>query len=80
MVKTRISSKGQTTIPSKFRKQWKTSQVFWEVGPKGTAVVRPVPDAMSLLGIAGNGRPRDPHEMAKAQEAIASDANKGPVK
>jgi bifunctional DNA-binding transcriptional regulator/antitoxin component of YhaV-PrlF toxin-antitoxin module len=76
MVKTRISSKGQTTIPSQFRKKWKTSQVFWEVGPKGTAVVRPVPDAMSLLGIAGSNRPRDPHEMEKARKAIADDANK----
>jgi bifunctional DNA-binding transcriptional regulator/antitoxin component of YhaV-PrlF toxin-antitoxin module len=80
MVKTRISSKGQTTIPSQFRKQWKTSQVFWEMGPKGTAVVRPVPDAMSLLGIAGNGRPRDPHELEKAQQGIAEDADKGPAK
>ena len=80
MVKTRISSKGQTTIPSQFRKQWKTSQVFWEAGPKGTAVVRPVPDAMSLLGIAGNSRPRDLHEMEKAQKAIADDANEGLVK
>jgi bifunctional DNA-binding transcriptional regulator/antitoxin component of YhaV-PrlF toxin-antitoxin module len=80
MVKTRISSKGQTTIPSQFRKKWKTSQVFWEVGPKGTAVVRPVPDAMLLLGIAGNNRPRDPHEMEKAHQAIADDANEGTVK
>jgi bifunctional DNA-binding transcriptional regulator/antitoxin component of YhaV-PrlF toxin-antitoxin module len=80
MVKTSISSKGQTTIPSQFRKQWKTSQVFWEVGPKGTAVVRPVPDAMSLLGIAGNNRPRDPREMEKAQNAIADDVNERPVK
>jgi bifunctional DNA-binding transcriptional regulator/antitoxin component of YhaV-PrlF toxin-antitoxin module len=80
MVKTRVSSKGQTTIPSHFRKRWKTSQVFWEIGPKGTAVVRPVPDAMSLLGIAGNGRARDPHEMEKAQQAIAEDANERPAK
>jgi bifunctional DNA-binding transcriptional regulator/antitoxin component of YhaV-PrlF toxin-antitoxin module len=80
MVKTRISSKGQTTIPSQFRKQWKTSQVFWETGPKGTAVVRPVPDAMSLLGIAGNGRPRDPREMDKAQKGIAEDAEEGLAK
>ena len=80
MVKTRISSKGQTTIPSQFRKKWKTSQVFWEVGPKGTAVVRPVPDAMSLLGIAGNNPPRDPQEMEKAHQAIAEDTNEGTVK
>ncbi len=78
MVKTRISSKGQTTIPSQFRKKWNTSQVIWEAGPKGTVFVRPVPDAMSLLGIAGSSRPRDPHEMEKAHQAIANDANEGP--
>jgi bifunctional DNA-binding transcriptional regulator/antitoxin component of YhaV-PrlF toxin-antitoxin module len=77
MVKTQISSKGQTTIPLQFRKRWKTSQVFWETGPKGTAIVRPVPDAMSLLGIAGNSRPRDPQEMEKARQAIAEDAHEG---
>ena len=75
MVKTRISSKGQTTIPSQFRKKWKTSQVIWEVGPKGTVFIRPVPDAMSLLGIASNDRPRDPQEMEKAHKAIADDAD-----
>jgi bifunctional DNA-binding transcriptional regulator/antitoxin component of YhaV-PrlF toxin-antitoxin module len=80
MVKTHISSKGQTTIPSHFRKKWKTSQVFWEAGPKGTAVVRPVPDARLLLGIAGNGRPRDPQEMEKAHKAVAEDADKRPAK
>lgn len=54
--------------------------MFWEVGPKGTAVVRPVPDAMRLLGIAGNNRPRDPQEMEKAHQAIADDANEGTMK
>ena len=80
MVKTRISSKGQTTIPSQFRRQWKTSQVFWEIGPQGSALVRPVPDAMSLLGIAGNSRKRDLQEMEKAHKAIADDGNEGSVK
>jgi len=77
MVRTHITSKGQTTIPSQFRKKWKTSQVFWESGPGGSAVVRPVPGAMALLGIAGNGRRRDPREMDKADEAIASDSGQG---
>jgi bifunctional DNA-binding transcriptional regulator/antitoxin component of YhaV-PrlF toxin-antitoxin module len=80
MVKTKISSKGQTTIPSQFRKKWKTSQVFWEAGPKGTVFVRPVPDAMSLLGIAGSHRPRDPQELEKARKAIAEEASEGPRK
>jgi bifunctional DNA-binding transcriptional regulator/antitoxin component of YhaV-PrlF toxin-antitoxin module len=73
MVRTRITSKGQTTVPSEFRKNWKTSQVFWEQGPDGSAVVRPAPNAASLLGIAGDGRPRDPREMEKAHQAIADD-------
>ena len=80
MVRTQITSKGQTTIPSQFRRKWKTSQVFWESGPGGSAVVRPVPNAASLLGIAGNGRPRDPREMEKARQAIADEADKGPAK
>jgi hypothetical protein len=54
--------------------------VFWESGPDGSAVVRPVPDAMSFLGIANNGRPRDPRETEKAQQAIADDADKGSAK
>lgn len=75
MVRTRITSKGQTTIPSEFRKNWKTSQVFWEEGPDGSAVVRPAPNAASLLGIAGDGRPRDPREMEQAHQAIADEAS-----
>jgi len=51
--------------------------VFWESGPGGSAVVRPVPGAMSLLGIANNGRRRDPREMEKAGEAIAGDSGEG---
>jgi len=77
MVRTHITSKGQTTIPAQFRKKWKSSQVFWESGPGGSAVVRPVPGAMSLLGIANNGRRRDPREMEKAGEAIAGDSGEG---
>jgi bifunctional DNA-binding transcriptional regulator/antitoxin component of YhaV-PrlF toxin-antitoxin module len=77
MVRTRITSKGQTTIPPKYRKKWKTSQAFWENGPGGPAVVRPAPDTISLLGLAGNGKPRNPQEMEKAHKAIAKNAEKG---
>ncbi|MGO8678278.1 MAG: AbrB/MazE/SpoVT family DNA-binding domain-containing protein [Limisphaerales bacterium] len=77
MVRTRITSKGQTTIPSIFRRKWKASQVFWESNPDGSAVVRPVPDAMALFGIASDGRRKDPREKEKADEAIAEDAEKG---
>jgi bifunctional DNA-binding transcriptional regulator/antitoxin component of YhaV-PrlF toxin-antitoxin module len=77
MVRTQITSKGQTTIPSQFRKKWKTSQVVWESGPGGSAVVRPVPRAAALLGIANNGRRRDPRELEKAFEAIAGESGAG---
>ena len=80
MVRTHITSKGQTTIPSQFRKKWKTSQVFWESGPGGSAVVRPVPGAMALFGIANNGLRRDPREMEKAYDAIAANSGEGRAK
>lgn len=71
MVKTQISSKGQTTIPAQFRSRWKSSTVIWEALPDGGAVVRPVPDIMSLLGSASSAQPRDPDEMAKARDSWA---------
>jgi hypothetical protein len=67
MVKTRISSKGQTTIPAKFRARWKSAEVVWEDLPDGSAQVRPVPDIMSLLGSAHSGQARDPGEKGNAR-------------
>jgi bifunctional DNA-binding transcriptional regulator/antitoxin component of YhaV-PrlF toxin-antitoxin module len=67
MVKTHISSKGQTTIPAKFRARWKSSEVVWEDMPDGSAQVRPVPDILALLGSAHTEQPRDPDEKAKAR-------------
>jgi bifunctional DNA-binding transcriptional regulator/antitoxin component of YhaV-PrlF toxin-antitoxin module len=74
MVKTTISSKGQTTIPSVFRKKWKTSQVLWDLNPDGTARVSPTPNIMSLLGSAADGKPRDPDEKKKARFEIGRNA------
>jgi hypothetical protein len=74
MVKTHISSKGQTTIPSILRKQWKTSQVWWEINPDGTARVSPTPGIMSLFGSASQGGPRDPDEKKKARQALGRNA------
>jgi len=76
MVKTLISSKGQTTIPVAIRRRWKTSKIFWEDNPDGSAIVRPAPDASALFGIANDGKGRDPKELEKAVAAIAKDANK----
>lgn len=76
MVKTQISSKGQTTIPEAIRLRWNVSKVFWEEAPDGSAIVRPVPNAKSLLGIAKTNLPKDPDEFEKARKAIVKDANK----
>ena len=76
MVKTQISSKGQTTIPYVFRKKWKTSQVLWEGNPDGSVVVRPIIDVMALYGIANNGGQRDPNERDQAHQAIAEEVAK----
>jgi hypothetical protein len=72
MVKTYISSKGQTTIPAKYRARWKTAEVVWEDLPDGGARVRPVPDIMSLLGSAHTTQPRDPDEKSKGRSAWAA--------
>jgi bifunctional DNA-binding transcriptional regulator/antitoxin component of YhaV-PrlF toxin-antitoxin module len=74
MVKTRISSKGQTTIPAKFRARWKSVEVVWEEMPDGSAQVRPVPDIMSLLGSAHTGQARDEDEKSKARLGWAEGA------
>jgi len=74
MVRTQISSKGQTTIPSALRKKWKVAQVLWDINPDGTARVSPAPDLMSLLGSACHGRLRDPDEKKKARDAIGRKA------
>jgi bifunctional DNA-binding transcriptional regulator/antitoxin component of YhaV-PrlF toxin-antitoxin module len=74
MVKTHISSKGQTTIPSVLRKKWNVSQVWWEINPDGTARVSPTPDIMSLLGSASQSKPRDPAEKKKARQALGQNA------
>ena len=76
MVKTHISSKGQTTIPASIRARWKSTEVIWEDLPDGGAHVRPVPDIMSLLGSANTGLPRDPDEKTKGRNAWAARSEK----
>lgn len=71
MVKTHISSKGQTTIPAKIRARWKSNEVTWEELPDGSAQVRPVADIMALFGSAASKQPRDPDEKTKARSAWA---------
>jgi len=71
MVRTSITSKGQTTVPRKFRQQWKTSEVIWETCTDGSARVRPLPEVQSLFGSLAGGRPKDPQEKARARAAMA---------
>lgn len=77
MVKTRISSKGQTTIPAKFRSRWKSTELVWEEAPDGGAYVRPVPDIMSLFGSAKSAAPRDLDEKGKARAAWGREKENG---
>jgi bifunctional DNA-binding transcriptional regulator/antitoxin component of YhaV-PrlF toxin-antitoxin module len=76
MVKTQVSSKGQTTIPVELRNRWRTSQVIWSSNPDGSASVRPAPDVMTLLGKAGATPPRSPDERELAAGEIARVADK----
>ena len=80
MVKTHISSKGQTTIPAKFRARWKSVEVVWEEMPDGSAQVRPVPDIMSLLGSAHTSQARDPDEKNKARSGWAKNEDQRKAK
>jgi len=75
MVKTLVSSKGQTTIPVVFRKRWHASRVIWTSNPDGSASVRPAPDVMTLLGRASSPQPRNPEERELAVEAIVAEHN-----
>lgn len=74
MVKTRISSKGQTTVPRRFLKLWKTSQVLWDLNPDGTARVSPTPDIMALMGSIAEGGSRGHDEKGKVRAAIGRNA------
>lgn len=74
MFTTKISRKGQTTIPRRLLKQWKTSRVLWDVSPDGYARVYPTPDIMSLKGSASGSKPYDPAEKIKAREAMGRNA------
>jgi len=74
MVKTRISSKGQTTIPRRFLKLWKTSQVLWDLNPDGTARVSPTPDIMALMGSVAEGGLHGYDEKNKTRAAIGRNA------
>ena len=76
MVRTLITSKGQTTVPIEFRKRWKTADVIWEACPDGSARVHPSPDVLQLFGAAAGPRPKDPKEIDKARAALARAAAK----
>jgi bifunctional DNA-binding transcriptional regulator/antitoxin component of YhaV-PrlF toxin-antitoxin module len=74
MFRTKISSKGQTTIPKRLLKIWKTSRVLWDVYPDGSARVYPTPDIMSLRGSAAGSKSYDPAEKTRAREAMGRQA------
>lgn len=78
MVKTRVSSKGQTTIPLEFRQRWRTSRVIWSLNADGSASVRPAPDIMTLFGRGGSQQPKDPCENEAAERSVAEDGDSSP--
>jgi len=67
MVRTLITSKGQTTIPLIFRKKWTSREVLWEDCSDGSLRVRAAPDPMTLFGSAASTIPKDPKEKTKAR-------------
>ena len=77
MVRTNVSSKGQTTIPRAILKAWNTRQVLWDLNPDGSARVAPAPNIMSLMGSAAGDLPRDLQEKQKSREAIGRHAEVG---
>jgi hypothetical protein len=72
MVKTLISSKGRSTIPAKDRTRGKSTQGVCEDLPDGSALVRPVPDILSLFRSASSAQLRDPEEKSKARTGWAA--------
>lgn len=70
MVRTFITSKGQTTVPVEFRRAWKSTELLWEANDDGSVRVRPAPDLMKLFGAARSTLPRDPDEKSRARELI----------
>lgn len=68
MVRTLITSKGQTTVPVEFRRAWKSNELLWEANPDGSVCVRPAPDVMSLFGSARSPVRRDLQEKARSRE------------
>jgi bifunctional DNA-binding transcriptional regulator/antitoxin component of YhaV-PrlF toxin-antitoxin module len=70
MVRTFITSKGQTTVPVEFRRAWKSDEILWEKCEDGSVRVRPAPDVMTLFGAAKSGMPHDPREKIRARELM----------
>ena len=70
MVRTFITSKGQTTVPVAFRRAWQSNELLWEANPDGSVRVRPAPDIMGLFGAARSALKRDPAEKTRARELM----------
>ena len=59
MVRTCITSKGQTTVPIEFRRAWKSDEILWERCDDGSVRVRPAPKVMALFGAAAGSAGKD---------------------
>jgi bifunctional DNA-binding transcriptional regulator/antitoxin component of YhaV-PrlF toxin-antitoxin module len=78
MVRTLITSKGQTTVPIEFRREWGGSEIYWERCEDGSVRVRPVPDVLSLFGAAKSALPKAADEKAAAR-ALMGQGDRDPA-
>ena len=68
-----ITSKGQLTLPVKFRKALKLGlkrKVRVALTKDGSLSLRPLPDVMSFFGTLKSKTPFDPQEKQKARDAM----------
>jgi bifunctional DNA-binding transcriptional regulator/antitoxin component of YhaV-PrlF toxin-antitoxin module len=59
MVRTYITSKGQTTVPIEFRRAWNIDEILWERCDDGSVRVRPAPKVMALFGATAESAGKD---------------------
>lgn len=81
MITSKLTSKGQTTVPIEIRRQLNLSpkqKLIWELQPDGTITVRPQPSILDLFGVMRTDVPfpGTKEEKEAGQQAIADEAIK----
>lgn len=74
---TTVTQKGQATIPAPIRKKLgikPNSKVVFELNEKNEAVIKPIPDFLTLRGSLKTDKPFDIEDMDKAvEEAVVKE-------